>query len=173
MGQGGCGRLAAALAVLAVLAGLVTGQPAGAEECGQMPEIHYPHTQLWLVTAAGTRTAIKVELATSQEQLMRGLMCRHALAADAGMLFDFGAPRLVAMWMRNTFIPLDVLFMDQTGRIIDIEQNMVPHSTEARGPSQSALAALELPAGTAARLGVRQGDRVEHAIFQRAPVGFR
>jgi uncharacterized protein len=92
-------------------------------------------------------------------------MFRQSLPADAGMLFDFGETRPVAFWMKNTLIPLDMLFIAADGGIADIHERAVPRSEatiEARVPVR---AVLELNGGTVARLGIKRGDRVHHPIF--------
>lgn len=111
-----------------------------------------------------------VELALSPRQQARGLMFRRRLAADAGMLFVHPAPRVIAMWMRNTYIPLDMLFIGPDGRIVRIVERARPMSTETISSGRPALAVLEVNAGTAARLGIRPGDRViAEALGSRAP----
>lgn len=120
-----------------------------------------------IATADGRRHDVAVELAATPEQLAQGLMFRRDLAPGAGMLFDFGSSRPVSMWMKNTLIPLDMLFMDRNGRVVHVEQYAVPGSLEARGPAEPVLGVLELPGGTARRLGIRPGDRVEHPMFAR------
>lgn len=116
---------------------------------------------LIIVTDAGRQT-FNVELALTPEQRGQGLMYRREMANDAGMLFDFG-PRYgrSSMWMKNTYIPLDMLFITSDGEVESIAERTTPHSLEAvssRGPVRYVL---ELNGGTAARLGIRPGDRVE------------
>ncbi|MBL8660092.1 MAG: DUF192 domain-containing protein [Rhodospirillales bacterium] len=106
-----------------------------------------------------------VELALTPQQHTRGLQGRRALAADSGMLFDFGPSSSVAMWMKDTYIPLDMLFIDNDGRIIAVAANTKPLSLDVIRPPGLVRAVLELNAGTAARLGVRAGQRVDHPIF--------
>ncbi len=107
-----------------------------------------------------------VELAVTPQQHARGLQGRRALAADAGMLFDFGPSSSVAMWMKDTYIPLDMLFIGNDGRIIAIAADTKPFSLDEISPSGAVRAVLELNAGAAARFGIRIGDRVDHPIFQ-------
>ena len=92
-------------------------------------------------------------------------MFRHSLAADAGMIFDYGVPSMGAMWMKNTLIPLDMLFVDQQGRVINIHERAVPGSLEPIAAAAPARAVIELNGGTAARLGIKPGDRVIFPIF--------
>jgi hypothetical protein len=89
-------------------------------------------TQLTIQTADGRSLAFTVELAQTPEESARGLMYRSELAADAGMLFDFGPPRPVAMWMKNTLIPLDMIFIGGDGRILGIAERTIPESRRAR-----------------------------------------
>lgn len=124
-------------------------------------------SRLEVVAEGGKRHAFAVELAVTPDQLSQGLMFRRDLPAGTGMLFDFGSPRQVSMWMKNTLIPLDMLFIDRTGRVVHVEQYAVPGSLEPRGPAEPVLGVLELPAGTARRLGLKPGDRVIHAMFGR------
>jgi len=121
-------------------------------------------SQVVLVTASG-RHQLTVEVASSVAQRRLGLMNRPRMDANAGMLFDFGKPRLVAMWMKNTLIPLDMIFIAANGRIIRIAENTKPYSLTAIRSGGKARAVLEINAGSAARLGLKTGDRVEHDIF--------
>jgi uncharacterized membrane protein (UPF0127 family) len=130
-----------------------------------MAQVVFPRSQAEIVTAAGRRHVIAVELATSADQLAQGLMFRKVMAADAGMLFDFGRTRAISMWMKNTLIPLDMLFLDPHGRVLGIVERAVPGSLamiESPGPVRGVL---ELNGGTASRLGLEPGDRVLHPLF--------
>lgn len=102
-----------------------------------------------------------VELAVTPEERSRGLMFRTEMAQDAGMLFDFGAARDISMWMKNTFISLDMLFVDANGTIVGIEKRTVPQS-EAIIPSPKPVRfVLELNGGAADRMGFEVGEKVE------------
>jgi len=101
-----------------------------------------------------------VEVATTPEQHEQGLMFRRSMAADAGMLFDFGTPAPQTFWMKNTLIPLDMLFVGADGRIVNIHERAVPLSTDMIPSAGPVRAVVELNGGTAARLGIRPGDRV-------------
>lgn len=102
----------------------------------------------------------KVEVATKPEERAQGLMFRRTLAADAGMLFDFGRTEPVAMWMKNTFIPLDMLFITSDGTIVNIAQRTVPESLTAIPSAKPVRYVLEVASGTASRLGLKPGDKV-------------
>ncbi|MDH3228313.1 MAG: DUF192 domain-containing protein [Alphaproteobacteria bacterium] len=125
-------------------------------------------SRLVIVSESG-RHEFTVELAATPGQRAQGLMYRRSMAADAGMLFDFGKRGgRASMWMKNTFIPLDMLFIRADGEIESIAARTVPHSLESissRGPVRGVL---ELNGGTASRLGIKPGDRVEHGLFGTA-----
>ena len=109
-----------------------------------------------------------VEIADTDALRERGLMFRQRLPADRGMLFDFGQPRPVAMWMKNTYIPLDMLFIRADGSIAYIAENTVPKSLDTIGINEKVLAVLELAGGTVKKLGIRAGDSVYHRMFNNA-----
>lgn len=106
-----------------------------------------------------------VELAITPDQRAQGLMHREEMAPDHGMLFDFGISRPVAMWMKNTHLPLDMLFIRQDGTIARIAADTVPFSEHIVDSGEPVLFVLELNAGTSARLAITAGDKVEsHTI---------
>ena len=106
-----------------------------------------------------------VELANDPEEITTGLMDRTELAADAGMLFDFGQPREANMWMKNTLISLDMLFLDTDGEVLAIARDTVPGSLRRINPGVPVKGVLELAGGRAAELGIEPGDVVQHEIF--------
>ena len=119
------------------------------------------------ITTSKATIRFTVEVADTEETRNRGMMYRKSLAPDKGMLFDFKTPREAAFWMRNTLIPLDIIFITQDGRILTIARNAVPHS-EVPIPSGGVIrGVLELAGGRAAQLGIYPGDRVKHRIFKR------
>ena len=122
---------------------------------------------LTIVTQAGQRHAFEVEVARNDADRAQGLMFRRTMPANHGMLFDFGRVEPVAMWMQNTYLPLDMLFLRQDGSIARIAANTEPLSTRTIPSGDPVLGVLELNAGTAAKLGLKPGDRVEHPIFKR------
>ncbi len=95
-------------------------------------------------------------------------MFRRTLAPDAGMLFDYKQPTVATMWMRNTLIPLDMLFVDTQGRIVSIHQRAIPLSLDIIAAAAPVRAVIELNGGTAERLGIEPGDQVIHPIFGNA-----
>jgi hypothetical protein len=122
---------------------------------------------LTIVAQGGQRHAFQVEVARNDADRAQGLMYRRSMAADRGMLFDFGRVEPVAMWMQNTYLPLDMLFIRADGSIARIAANAEPLSTRTIPSGEPVLAVLELNGGTAARLGIKAGDRVEHPLFKR------
>jgi uncharacterized membrane protein (UPF0127 family) len=108
------------------------------------------------------------EIADTEELRARGLMFRHILPEDRAMLFDFGKPRPVSMWMKNTIISLDMLFIRSDGTIAAIAENTVPQSLDTVSVQTPVRGVLEVAAGTVKRLGLKVNDRVYHRIFSTA-----
>lgn len=132
------------------------------------PAVAFGRSALEIVTADGRTLPFTVEVAQDPKQRAMGLMYRQKLAADAGMLFDFQTDQEVAMWMKNTFIPLDMLFVRADGTVHHIAERTVPHSLETVWSQGKVRAVLELNGGTAARLGIKRGDKLVHPIFAAA-----
>jgi len=128
---------------------------------------HFATSELTILSATGAHR-FTVEVAETPEQMEQGLMFRRTLAPDAGMLFDYKVPTVATMWMRNTMIPLDMLFVDAQGRIVNIHQRAVPQSLEVIAAVAPVRAVIELNGGTATRLGIAPGDRVQHPLFGNA-----
>jgi uncharacterized membrane protein (UPF0127 family) len=119
---------------------------------------------LEIVTRTGVHS-FAVEVVTTPEQQAKGLMFRRELPEGQGMLFDFHREQPTSFWMKNTYIPLDMIFIRGDGRILRVAQNTVPLS-EALVPSGGPVrAVLEVIAGTAKKMGIEPGDRVAHSIF--------
>jgi len=118
---------------------------------------------LIIQTASGKRLNFIVEIADTNEERQRGLMYRKEMAENAGMIFDFGVSRRVQMWMENTILPLDMLFVDSTGTIRNIKQNAVPYSQEIIDSMTEVKYVIELNAGVTAKLGIKPGDKVMSA----------
>ena len=110
-----------------------------------------------------------VELAASSETQESGLMFRRTMAPDHGMLFDFHRPLYVSFWMKNTILPLDMVFILSDGTVTGVAANAVPYSTKAILSDQPVRAVLEINAGLGKALGIVPGSRVHHAIFGDPP----
>lgn len=130
-----------------------------------LPAAAFETSSLTIATADGTRHRFRVEVAISPQEQAQGLMFRESLAEDAGMLFVNQQERPMAMWMKNTLVPLDMLFFAADGRIVAIAEETVPLSETVISPGQPVKGVLEVPAGTSARLGIAPGDRVLHPLL--------
>ena len=119
---------------------------------------------LEIVTKSGVHV-FSVEMATTEEEKTTGLMYRKELADGKGMLFDFSPEQQVSMWMKNTYISLDMIFIRADGRILRIAQNTEPMSTKIIPSGGLAKGGLEVIAGTAQKYGIQPGDRVGHPLF--------
>jgi uncharacterized membrane protein (UPF0127 family) len=119
---------------------------------------------LTIATREGARL-FQVEVARNDADRAQGLMYRRTMAADRGMLFDFARVEPVSMWMQNTYLSLDMLFIRPDGTIARVAENTEPLSTRTISSGEPVLAVLELVAGSARRLGIKPGDRVEHPLF--------
>ena len=117
-----------------------------------------------IVTAAG-KTHFEIEVMKTPDQQARGLMFRRTLDDSKGMLFDFGLDRPVAMWMKNTYLPLDMVFINADGTVHRVEERTEPLSERVISSNGNVRAVLELNAGTARRIGLKGGDRIVHALF--------
>ena len=119
---------------------------------------------LEIATKSGVKV-FSVELATTEEEKTTGLMYRKELADGTGMLFDFSPEQQVSMWMKNTYISLDMIFIRADGRILRIAENTEPLSTRIIASGGLAKGVLEVIAGTAQKYGIAPGDRVANPLF--------
>lgn len=147
--------LAWCVVVVAALMALAEAAPAS---------ITFEESALTIDAAEGS-FEFRVEMAVSPQQRSQGLMFRESLEEDRGMLFDFGRPQVASMWMRNTYVPLDMLFIDAAGRITQIAANTQPLSDAVVASREPVRAVLELRGGVSAKLGIKPGDRVIHPLF--------
>lgn len=151
------------LLLISIAAGLVPG--------GLLPwtaeakAAQFETAAITVVTPRG-RFPFRVELAINEDQRRQGLQFRRSLAADAGMLFDFGEIAPVSMWMLNTPIPLDMIFFDASGRITHVIEDTMPLSTDIISSGGPVRGVLEVAAGTARRLAIRKGGRILHPMFE-------
>ena len=143
-----------AFAVVLAAAWLVAPLPAGSAE----------QQTLEIVSKSGVHV-FTVELAVSDEERQKGLMFRRSLPESQGMLFDFKADQDISMWMRNTYVSLDMIFIRDDGRIARIAENTEVLSERVIPSGVPVRAVLEVVAGTAKKLGIAPGDRVAHSLF--------
>ncbi|MBL8553698.1 MAG: DUF192 domain-containing protein [Phenylobacterium sp.] len=165
--RGGLIALAAALVFSAFSA------PALAQDIPRMDPKHCkgqaeitPLEPLSVRTDKGVKT-FRVEIADTPREQQYGLMCRRSLAPDRGMLFLFGAETPRVFWMRNTLIPLDIVYIGANGRVVSISRNVRPLDESGAPSAGPARYVLELAAGRAAEIGLLPGDRVTHRAMPR------
>lgn len=120
---------------------------------------------LSIVSSDGKTHVFQIELALTVEEQRRGLMYRQSLPAGQGMLFDYVAERQIDMWMKNTLIPLDMLFIGKDGTIRGIAERAVPYSLEDIASPGPVRAVLEINGGTVDRLHIHTGDKVSYRLF--------
>jgi len=125
----------------------------------------YPKGDLVVETAAGGRHRFRVWIADTEPRQRQGLMFVRDLPADQGMLFVNRPPRPASFWMKNTYIPLDLLFVDARGKVLHIFERATPLSLEPMGIEAPVRAVFEIKGGESARRGIRVGDRVRHPAF--------
>ena len=155
------------LLLLTFLALPVTALAQSPEPTGPQPTL--PKEPLVIVTQAGARHAFDVEVATTPKQQELGEMFRKSVPENGGMLFVWDAPKQSEMWMKNTLVPLDMVFIRADGTIDSIAEDTVPHSLKIVASHGPVLATLELAGGVTARLNITVGDKVEAKQFGKAP----
>jgi len=128
------------------------------------PALALDRTTVEIASKTGVHV-FTVEIADTEQSRERGLMFRKELPPGRGMLFDFHREQQVGFWMKNTLIPLDMIFIDGRGRIVSIEQDAKPMSEDVIMSGGQVRAVLEVDGGTARRLGIAPGDRVYNPIF--------
>ena len=148
--------------------------------CGRVRMFLAVVIALWAFSGAGARAAsiqpleivtrngvqvFSVEMATTEKEKETGLMYRKELADGKGMLFDFNPEQEVSMWMKNTYVSLDMIFIRADGRILRIAENTEPLSTKIISSGGLAKGVLEVIGGTAKKYGIEPGDRVAHPLF--------
>lgn len=132
------------------------------------PQPTLPQSDLVILTDKGPQR-FKVELADNDASRGKGMMFRTSMAPEAGMLFDFKQEQMASFWMRNTLIPLDMLFIRADGTILNIHQRAIPRDETGINSAGPVRAVLELNGGTVSRLGIKPGNKVQHAIFGNPP----
>jgi uncharacterized membrane protein (UPF0127 family) len=132
---------------------------------GDDPDIIYLRQSTLEIQAAGQTHQFTVEIADSYESRQTGLMYRRSMPSESGMLFVFDEQHQVVMWMKNTYLPLDMLFIDRQGVIRSIAADTVPMTSTRIRSGVQVSAVLEVNAGVAAALGLKPGHRILHPIF--------
>ena len=153
-----CGMLLLAASIQAQTLESVTAQ-------GRPLVQDFPQSSLIIDTSSNTCEHFGIFIASERNAQARGLMYVPEMPDDVGMLFIHPIERMISMWMKNTLIPLDMVFMDRYGIVTHIAENTVPGSLDTISSMQPALAVLELNGGLAARRGIRPGNLVRHPFF--------
>ncbi|MEP9351384.1 DUF192 domain-containing protein [Xanthobacter sp. KR7-225] len=151
-------------ALVFLVLGLVAPFGALHAETAPAPATAVGRGALEIATAKGV-LVFEVELANTESQRAKGLMFRRELGERRGMLFDFKTDQLVAMWMKNTLIPLDMLFIRADGTIARIAAMTTPLSEQTISSGEPVRAVLEIDGGASRRLGIAPGDKVAHPMF--------
>ena len=156
-------RLPRLLSGMLVLVACIWAAPIWADESAPMP------VETVVLESAEGGYLLAAEVASSFAQRERGLMFRHKLPPDRGMLFVYESPQQLSMWMRNTYIALDMIFIAPGGSIYHIEKNTIPLSEAIISPPGLGIGVLEVAAGTVDRIGLSVGDKVVHPAFEILP----
>ena len=156
------GSAAAILAVWAIVIGIVFAWHAGTPGAARAAEA----LQRLEIASSNGAHVFQVELASTPAEREKGLMFRRYMPKDRGMLFDFGNPEPAAMWMENTYLPLDMLFIRSDGSIARIEMHAEPLSRRVIASGEPVLGVLELNSGVCDELGIKAGDKVSHPMFK-------
>jgi len=157
-------RLLGLVVAMALFAGAGRGAAPAPAKAATAADEGFPRSALE-IRAAGGRQWFNIHIANTEPRKELGLMYVTQLPADEGMLFPESTPRITTMWMKNTLIPLDMLFIDTHGRIVCLLENAKPESLELLSCDKPAKAVLEIGGGEAHKRGIRVGDRVLHALF--------
>ena len=134
--------------------------------CAEADSIQFKRDTITIETQAGPSYALDVELAISQKQHEQGLMHRTKLDTDKGMIFFFPKEAIRSFWMKNTLIPLDMIFIDKNGKIVHIHSNARPLDETHITTPKPALAVLEINGGQADQWNIKAGDKIIHAGFR-------
>jgi uncharacterized membrane protein (UPF0127 family) len=152
--------------LLALLATAPLAAASWADDARELDQV-FPRSTLKIATPDARLHTFKVWVAADDARRARGLMHVQELADDEGMLFVYEREQMIGMWMKNTYIPLDMLFVGADGRVIRVAANTKPHSLDTVSSERAARGVVELKGGTAAKLGIRAGARVEHPAFEQ------
>ncbi|MDZ4134120.1 MAG: DUF192 domain-containing protein [Paracoccaceae bacterium] len=152
-------RSAALTAVFALVLAVVGVAPLSAFAQSCRPD------SLEVRLTGGGVARFNIELADTPQTRSRGLMFREKMATAAGMLFIYERPQRAVFWMKNTLIPLDMIFADPTGLVTQVHANAIPHDETGIDGGEGVLAVLEINGGLAKRMGITQGAVLRHPAF--------
>jgi len=154
------------LTVFAVSLGLA--HPASTQVT-QIPAIDFGPLESLTIVSNDTSHVFSIEVADTQPELSRGMMYREDIPVNEGMLFEFGEEKVTSIWMKNTSVSLDVIFVRADGSILKIEHSAKPFSLRSMTSEAPVTAVLEIAGGQANVLGIRPGDILQHSYFTKAP----
>jgi len=158
-------RRAFAAVVAALLLACAAATPA---QMGPLEELDaFPRGELTIADGKRGKHVFKVWLANTPSRQAQGLMFVRSLPTLRGMLFVYPQPMTIGMWMKNTYIPLDMVFIDEHGRVLQVVEQTTPHSLVTIESKAPALAVLEIGGGEARKLGIRPGQQVSHPALPR------
>ncbi|MCP4185630.1 MAG: DUF192 domain-containing protein [Hyphomicrobiales bacterium] len=121
------------------------------------------------ITTVRGKFPFQIEIADQPQERTIGLMNRSQLDPRGGMLFVFDRPQIIQMWMKNTLISLDMIFVDAKGSVVDVAERTIPHSLAIVASRQNASFVLELAGGMASFIGLQPGDVLKHRLFDSDP----
>jgi uncharacterized protein len=145
---------------------IVASSAALSQSAPPEPLSAFPQSMLAIKTVGGKVVNFKIWLADTQQREEQGMMFVREMDIHTGMLFMFPENKRVTMWMKNTYVSLDLLFLDARGKIDYIEANATPRSLDIIGPKTPEYAVLELKGGACEQFGIKLGDRVIHSNFK-------
>lgn len=151
-----------------MLAGFLSTQSMSKEEVAEAYDGKLPVEQVTISSKSGGVHGFSLEVVSKPVDIQMGLMFRKKMGKDQGMLFEMGAPQATSFWMKNTYIPLDMLFVAEDGTIINIHKNAVPHSTTPIPSGGLVTGVIELNGNRTTELNINTGDRVLHPYFKQS-----
>lgn len=157
-----------AVAFVACLSLMTAACAEGAPAADAPTPVAFGKGELTIITATGPHH-FDVEIAETPEQRERGLMYRTEMAPDAGMIFNYHRDTTIAMWMKNTVLPLDMVFIRADGTVFGVAKGAVPYSETVIQSGEPVRAVLEINAGVADKLQIKGGDVVQFKIFGNVP----
>lgn len=150
-----------------MLAGFLSTQSMSKEEVASAYDGKLPVEQVTISSQGGGVHGFELEVVSKPVDVQMGLMFRKSMGKDQGMFFQMGAPQATSFWMKNTFIPLDIIFIAEDGTIINIHKNAEPHSTTSIPSGGPVTGVIELNGGRTTALNINVGDRVIHPYFRQ------
>ncbi len=132
----------------------------------EIKDVDFGAPEALVIESDGATHDFSVEIADTPEKQTRGLMYRDVIAPEQGMLFEYAKQDILSIWMKNTGVPLDIIFVRQNGKILKIEHSATPYSLRSISSEATVAAVLELAGGRALELGIMPGDVVKHPFFE-------